>query len=271
MHPNLMAFVDLPCSRSYDFSPMICQAVLHCGVVEKLGDGGAAVVYQAEDASPGRSFSYLACRRWCVFVLMVILSSGRLASQATADEQKPLHFDLTPLVGYRTYLGFPTGHSPSPHLVFGGGPSYGVSAGVRLDEENLIELRWARQNSDVHLRGSAAPGEEAVLDQFQADFTHEYILEEWPQWARPFVIGSAGATHIRSGTSSNFTRFSFGIGGGIKFYFTRHFGVRLQGEWLPLVVEPEVTSFVCGSGCTVHLSARLVSQGEIAVGPVFRF
>jgi hypothetical protein len=146
-----------------------------------------------------------------------------------------------------------------------------MSAGVRLDEENLVEFRWARQDTHVHLRGSAESGENAVLDQFQGDFTHEYILEEWPHSVRPFVMGSAGATHVGGGTSSSFTRFSFGIGGGIKVYFSRHFGVRMQGEWLPLVVEPEVTSFVCGAGCIVHLSARLVSQGEIAVGPIFRF
>ena len=87
----------------------------------------------------------------------------------------------------------------------------------------------------------------------------------------PRVTGSAGVAYVGGGTSSTFTRFSFGIGGGIKVYFTRHFGVRMQGEWQPLVVEPEVTSFVCGGGCIVLLSARLVSQAEIAVGPVFRF
>jgi hypothetical protein len=146
-----------------------------------------------------------------------------------------------------------------------------MSVGVRLDEENLIEFRWARQDSHVHLRGSAAPAKNVVLDQFHGDFTREFILEDGPHSTRPFVLASAGAMHVDGGTGSSFTRFSCGIGGGIKVYFTRHFGVRMQGEWLPLVVEPEVTSFVCGGGCIVHLSARLVSQGELAVGPVFRF
>jgi hypothetical protein len=249
---------------------MIGQTISHYRLVETLG-GGVGVVFQAGGASLGRILSYLACRRWCVLALMVIISSGRVASQTATDEQNPLRFDLTPLVGYRTYLGFPTGHPPSSHLILSGGLSYGMSAGVRLDEENLVEFRWARQDTHVHLRGSAESGENAVLDQFQGDFTHEYILEEWPHGVRPFVMGSAGATHVGGGTSSSFTRFSFGIGGGIKVYFSRHFGVRMQGEWLPLVVEPEVTSFVCGAGCIVHLSARLVSQGEIAVGPIFRF
>jgi hypothetical protein len=215
--------------------------------------------------------SHLGCLRLFVFVLMIILYSGRLSSQTTTDDQaesKPLRFDVTALVGYRTRMLFPTGHPPSRHLVLGAKSSYGMAIGVRLDEENLVEFRWARQDTHVHF---ASSNEKVVLDQFHGDFTHEYILEEGPRWARPFVMGSAGATHVAGGANNSFTRFSFGLGGGIKVYFTRHLGLRMQGEWLPLVVEPEVTSFVCGGGCIVHLSARLVSQAEIAVGPMFRF
>jgi hypothetical protein len=122
-----------------------------------------------------------------------------------------------------------------------------------------------------HSRPFWSSDEKVVLDQFHGDFTHEYIPEEGLRWARPFVIGSAGATRVAGGANNSFIRFSFGLGGGIKVYFTRHLGFRMQGEWLPLVVEPEVTSFVCGGGCIVHLSARLVSQGEIVIGPVLRF
>jgi hypothetical protein len=205
--------------------------------------------------------------------MMVIFCCGRLASQSAADGQsKTLRFDLTPLVGYRTIISFPTGLSgqPSPNLILNDKPSYGVAFGMRLDEEDLVEFRWARQDTSVHVEGTASSSN-VVLDQYHGDFTREYILAEWPERARPFVIGSVGATHVGGGTSGSFTRFSFGLGGGVKFYFARHVGLRIQGEWLPLVVNPQVNSFVCGGGCIVHLSGSLVSQGEVAVGPTFRF
>ena len=85
------------------------------------------------------------------------------------------------------------------------------------------------------------------------------------------MIGSVGATHLGAGPNSSFTRFSFGLGGGIKVSFNRHMGLRMQAEWLPLVINPEVNSLVCGGGCAVHLTATLVSQGEVAVGSVLRF
>src|ERR1700760_191899 len=81
------------------------------------------------------SWGHLGRLRSFGFVLIVILYSGGLASQSTAadqDQTKPLRFDLTPLVGYRTGMLFPTGHSPSPHLVLGAKPSYGVAVGVRV-------------------------------------------------------------------------------------------------------------------------------------------
>ncbi len=210
--------------------------------------------------------------------MLVTLHSARLPSQTTNPEPapvKPLRFDLTPLVGYRTTIAFPTGEDPQhpgPNVVFDARPSYGIAFGFRLEEEKLIEIRWARQDSYVHLEGSAPfPSEKVVLNQLHGDFTYEPIVDQWPGWARPFVMASIGATHIGGGTSSSFTRFSFGLGGGIKVYFTRHVGLRMQAEWLPIVVDPGVGSFVCGGGCVVQLSGNAVSQGEIAVGPVFRF
>jgi hypothetical protein len=83
--------------------------------------------------------SHLGCLRWFVFVLMITFYSGTLSSQIISDEQaesKPLRFDITALVDYRTMMLFPTGHPPSRHLVLGAKPSYGTAIGVRLDEEN---------------------------------------------------------------------------------------------------------------------------------------
>jgi len=212
---------------------------------------------------------------WLVLVLTILLHPGKLAAQ-TAGEQTPLRLlrlDLTPLVGYRTSITFPIGtFEQQTNLLLDARPSYGLAVGGRLNELDLIEFRWARQDSDVHVEGGVPPSSaKVVLDQFHGDFTHEYILDDWPIWARPFVMGSVGATHVSDGGNSSFTRFSFGLGGGIKVYFARHLGFRMQAEWLPIVVNPEVNSFVCGGGCIVHLSATAVSQGEIVAGPLFRF
>jgi hypothetical protein len=65
-------------------------------------------------------------------------------------------------------------------------------------------------------------------------------------------------------------RISFGIGGGIRFYPTRHLGFQIQAEYLPVVMNPQV-AFVCGPGCVVNVRAALSSQGEVIIGPVLHF
>ena len=190
-------------------------------------------------------------------------------------ELKPLRFDFTPFMGYRTSISFPvephvTGMNP--RLEVEANPSYGVSCGLRLREEDLVEVRWARQDSYVHSVDITpqTPRQRIILDQFHGDFSHEPIVEDWPWWAKPFVLASVGATHFSSASNVNFTRFSFGIGGGIRFYPTRHFGFKIQGEWVPVYVDPQV-AFICGGGCIVHAGGTLSSQGEIFVAPFLRF
>jgi hypothetical protein len=204
----------------------------------------------------------------------MVLSPPPLSAQQQA-EPKPLRFDFTLFMGYRTSMSFPvephvTG--TNPRVVLDASPSYGVSFGVRPREEDLVEIRWARQDSYVHSEDITPPPlrQRVILDEFHGDFSHEPLVEDWPSWVKPFVVASVGATHVSSSTTINFTRFSFGIGGGIRFYASRHFGFKIQAEWLPVFADPQVV-VVCGAGCVVHVGGTLGSQGEVLAGPILRF
>ena len=191
------------------------------------------------------------------------------------SEPNPLRFDFTAYIGYRTSVSFPvephvTG--TNPRVVVDASPSYGASFGVRLREEDLMEARWARQDSYVRLQeiNPKPPPGRVILDQFHGDFSHEPFVEDWPSWAKPFVLASVGATHISGSANFNFTRFSFGIGGGVRFYARRHFGFKIQAEWLPVLASPHVT-VICGAGCVIHAGGTAASQGEVLAGPMVRF
>lgn len=206
-------------------------------------------------------------------LLLIVLSPALSAQQQS--ESKPLRFDFTPFAGYRTSMSFsiePHVSGTNPRLVLDASPSYGASFGVRLQEDGLVEVRWARQDSYIHSLDVApqVPRQRLILDQFHGDFSREYLIEDWGPWAKPFVMLSVGATHVSSTPSTSFTRFSFGIGGGIRFYANRHFGFKVQAEWVPVLVDPQV-AVICGGGCVVHVGSTLGSQGEILAGPIVRF
>ena len=206
-------------------------------------------------------------------LLLIVLPPALIAQQQS--EPKPLRFDFTPFAGYRSSMSLsiePHVSGTNPRLVLDASPSYGASFGVRLQEDGLVEVRWARQDSYIHSQDVTpqVPRQGVILDQFHGDFSHEYSIEDWGQRAKPFVMLSVGATHVSSTTTASFTRFSFGIGGGVRFYASRHFGFKIQAEWLPLFVDPHV-AFICGSGCIVHVGGTVSSQGEVFVGPILRF
>jgi hypothetical protein len=187
-------------------------------------------------------------------------------------EPKPLRLEITPLIGYRSSVSFPLEAVSNSNVTVDASPGFGVSLGVRLrDYDDLVETRWTRQDSYAHSEQILPQPlrQRLVLDQFHEDFSHEYLLEDLGDLTKPFVMASLGATHVSSSTNS-FTRFSFGIGGGVRFYASRHVYFKIQAEWLPIVVDPNV-AFICGGGCIVHLAATVASQGEVIVGPTLRF
>src|SRR6476660_3033157 len=166
-------------------------------------------------------------------MLFVLALSPALSAQQQ-PEPKPLRFDFTPFIGYRTGMSFPiephvtgTNH----HVILDASPSYGASLVMRLiNEGDLVEMRWARQDSYVHAEGITPqlPRQRVILDQFHGDFSHEAPIEDWASWARPFVLASVGATHVSGSRNIGFTRFSFGIGAGIRFYASPHLGFKIQ-------------------------------------------
>jgi len=215
--------------------------------------------------------------------LALILISRALVAHAQTDP-KQMRFDFSALGGYRTSVTFTgptetdavTPHTVTdvvtPRVVIDPSPSYGVAFGARINEEDLIELRWSRMNTYMRLEQNFLTTfqQKVIVDQYHGDFTHEYILDNWPARVRPYIMASVGATHISGSVTRNVTRFSLGIGAGVKVFANRHVGFRVQGEWLPIVVDPEV-GLICGGGCIIHIRTQVASQGEFAVGPLFRF
>ena len=214
--------------------------------------------------------------------LSLIFLSHALTGHAQTP-QKQLRFDFSGFVGYRSAASF-TGPEPeatptdvttpliTPKVVVDPSPSYGVSFGARINELDLIEVRWARMNTTMRLEQNFLTTfqQNVIVDQYHGDFTHEYIVEDWPFNVRPYIMASIGATHYSGSATRNFTRFSFGIGGGFKLFVNRNVGFRIQGEWLPIFIDPEV-AIACGAGCVMRIRTQAASQAEFAVGPIIRF
>lgn len=212
-------------------------------------------------------------------VCLPLVAMLATAAPARAQYVQIQSFEVTPFIGTRlggTFEIQPDGAAEIP-ATFKDAAGYGLSAGVRFDDLSLVEFRWTRSSSTLRFGApfsflNASVGD-VELNQFHADFTREWAVPQ-VKGLRSYLTGSLGLTHL-SAAQDGFTRFSFGFGGGLKQFLGSRLAIRAGAEWLPIVVEPSVSGFACGTvqfgGCLVVLNGELVQQFQLSVGPVIRF
>src|SRR5688572_26830654 len=213
---------------------------------------------------------------------LVSLTLGAIlaaAVPARAQYVEIQSFEVTPFVGARlggTFAIQPDDAGPI-EATLNDAASYGLAAGVRFDDFSLIEIRWTRARSTLRFGApftflSASVGD-VTLNQFHADFTREFVIPE-VKGLRSFLTGSLGLTHLGA-AQDGFTRFSFGLGVGLKQFLGSRFAIRAEARWLPVLMDPSVSGFACGTiqfgGCLAVLSGDLVQQFQLSIGPVLRF
>lgn len=202
-----------------------------------------------------------------------------LAEPARAQYVEIQRVEVAPFIGARfggTFEIQPDGFLPT-RATMTDAQSLGFSAGVRFDDRSLAEFRWTNSITSLRFDAPLRPLGEALgdvtLNQFHAAFTREFDVYEI-KGMRTFLTGSVGATHM-STVNDSFTRFSFGLGTGVKQFFGSHFAIRAEAHWLPILIAPEVGAFGCGTletgGCFVVLNGKLTQQFEMSIGPVVSF
>jgi opacity protein-like surface antigen len=208
--------------------------------------------------------------------LVAILAA---AAPARAQYVEIQSVEVTPFIGARmggTFQVQPDGAVPI-EATLTDATSFGFSAGVRFDDFSLVEFRWTQATSTLRFGApfafvGASLGD-VTLNQFHADFTREFVTPA-VKGLRSFLTASLGLTHLGA-SQEDFTRFSFGFGGGLKQFLGSRLAIRAEAQWLPILVEPSVEGFACGTiqfgGCLVLLNGELVQQFQLSIGPVVRF
>jgi hypothetical protein len=212
-------------------------------------------------------------------IFCVALAAILAATPAHAQYVQIQSFELTPFIGAR--LGGTFDIQPNEAVQIEGtlkdAASYGFSAGVRFDDFSLVEFRWTQATSELRFGApfaflGASVGD-VTLNQFHADFTREFVIPE-VKGLRTFLTGGVGVTHLGA-AQGEFTRLSFGFGSGLKQFLGSRLAIRAEAQWLPILVEPSVDGFACGTiqfgGCLVILNGELVQQFQLSIGPVVRF
>ena len=207
-------------------------------------------------------------------------SDVQTLSRPTKASRDPL-VEITPTVGWR--FGGATAEPATASVETVTVPdslSWGATAEYAFSSRGSIEALWSRQSSELRatFTATAAAGLEPKLAHLTTDTFQiggMWMSGDPGSRARLYLDLLFGVTLLTpSPELARLTRFSASVGGGLKYYFADHFGLRLGARWMPVYVNPSDGAYTtCGdaTGCVTYFGKRIFSQGDGYGGLLLRF
>ncbi len=185
-------------------------------------------------------------------------------------------FELQPFVGYKYGGSVGVGSNPLGinKISIDSSLAYGATATFNPAERFGIEFLWNRQQT--HATGSYSGGGTypqkigVTLDQFHGNIL--LSLADHGSKVEPFILVGFGATDMH-GSGSATTKFSFAVGGGVKYFVSRHLGFRLQARYTPTYAYTSSGGVWCNwwGYCWVVPNDHFLNQGDVTGGVILRF
>jgi len=191
-------------------------------------------------------------------------------------------FEVSPFVGYETSASYPVSLSsngtivnPIDRLRVNEATSYGTFLDYSFAENFQAEFMWDRNRTSYSARqtgtGTYFKAYNSDIDQFQ--FGGSFTFLDSSHRLRPYFATSVGFTHdSNSGGNPNRTEFAFSLGGGVKYYLSRHFGLRGDVRYLPTYGSSSY-GFYCNpfGFCYNAKVANFLNRGNFVGGLIFKF
>lgn len=193
-------------------------------------------------------------------------------------------FEVSPFVGYETSGSYPvslysnsniTIPNPIDRLRVNDALSYGGFLDYNLSENFQVEFMWDRNNTSYSARTAFTDtyfkAYTSNIDQYQ--FGGNYTFLNSSHRFRPYAAFSVGFTHDSNGQGNpDRTEFSYSVGGGAKYYLSRHFGLRGDLRYLPTYGSSSYGLYCTGFGfCYNAKVANFLNRGNFVGGVIFNF
>ncbi|MGB9465238.1 MAG: outer membrane beta-barrel protein [Candidatus Acidiferrum sp.] len=201
------------------------------------------------------------------------------ASAAQAQRE----YEVTPFVGTRFGGNIDLSQQGNPDVDFlkiKSSVNYGVMGGVTFWQNFQGEFMWNRQPTSLSSHNPTDNSYTFVsnmnLDLYHFDVLYQFRSPEAK--LRPFAVAGLGLSHfgvqpVNGQSVLGFSnRFSYNIGGGVKYYFSRHWGLRAEIRWSPSHTT-QGQSIYCDPffGCAPTIVANKAEQGQANIGVIYRF
>ncbi len=209
----------------------------------------------------------------CIFMAMAP-SAARAQVPPYASRQET-RFTFTPFVGVRFGGRISLSTPDVDRLNIDSSLNWGFNAGVGIAPNLFGEFMWNRQTTTLSAHHVSTNDTVTLTNRAHLDLYHVSLLYEF--WGhspiRPFVVAGIGVTHFDSFGILDFSnRFSYNVGGGVKYLFTPQVALRAELRYSPSRTTSSNTVFCDPSfGCFTTPISNYAQQGQANIGLEFRF
>lgn len=180
--------------------------------------------------------------------------------------------EFTPFFGYRLGGRFEDAGT-GERLEIDNSLSWGGILDIRLTDVTQLELYFSRQRTELLSREGLFAGQRLFgldVDYYHIGGTYIFLHDNFWQ---PFAVGTLGATHMRPDVigGRSVTRFSLGLGGGVRYFIGRNLGVYLAGRGIFTFMGGDTLFRTEAGQVTIRIDSDGLWQAELQAGLVFAF
>jgi opacity protein-like surface antigen len=229
-----------------------------------------------------RMEGFMLPRKMCLFVVVLVCGTSSVRAQEAGRV-----YELSPFFGTRFGGNIDLSQQGNPNVDFlkiKSSEDFGVMAAVSFWGDFEGEFMWNRQPTSLTAHnpndGTYSFVSNMNLDMYQFDVLYQipYRIPHLALKLKPFVVGGLGFSHfgvqpVNGQQVLGFgNRFSYNLGGGVKYFLNQHWGIRAEVRWSPSHTT-EGQSVYCDPfyGCAPTMVANKAEQGQANIGLIFRF
>ena len=217
---------------------------------------------------------FISCVKYVgYFTLILLCLSNRIVWASP--------FDVTVFVGAR--VGGELDDIESNNLsvdleVDDGDVSYGLILAFPVYKELSVEMLYSHQETRLKSdSGFLTPGSkfsDLDIDYYHVGASWEWVLSKTPR-VRPFVSLGMGATRFDPDEKllDDDTRFSYSLGGGVKYFVQKNIALHLGGRYFSTYIDNQ-ERIDCNNNNTIcyrYDEDEYLDQFETRIGLTFRF
>jgi opacity protein-like surface antigen len=198
----------------------------------------------------------------------VIASVAAIALLAVSLPAQAQTWEVSGLAAFMPSAGLDNQAPELSELNIAGGFTWGIQGARLFGPRWGAEVLWTHQGSALTIGTEAGSSDlfTMTIRQLHGDVLYHFGAAD--ARLRPFVFGGLGATFFSADDLDSETKFSFGLGAGVKYFRWESIGVRAHFRYKPTMMNDEDAGRFCDP---FGFCQGTLSQVEFAGGAVVRF